>query len=364
MGKNSIYVILLPYLATINFSVAQESVENTYVIGLKSSYGFIIPHREELKDVSKSSPAGFQFDLSKQYLTQRTWDLCGCYPRIGLSLNYTNFSNRKVLGSSYSLFSYLEPFISYRGRFQPSFKLGFGLSYLDQVFHESENPLNLFYSTPLSFIMMAEATLRYSIDERWNFIGALTYNHISNGGVKQPNKGINFPMGSVGVEYKLKPVKFIDRVSNKTIRDIHPQRWFYQIQPFFSRKDVVENQGKYTVMGLSMNVSYIFTKMSAVTIGMEAVHDGSIAEKKERFSDNTYNPSNAALLAGHELLMGKFIFSQHLGLYLSKPTIYTNQLYQRIGLQYKINDLLLAGISLKTHTSVADYVDLRIGVRF
>jgi hypothetical protein len=333
-------------------------------LGFKGHSGYIIPHRQDLKDISESSPWGFEINYSNHFITQNTWNQCGCFPRIGMAFHYTNFSNRLELGSAYSAFAFLEPFLMVRSRFQPSFRLGFGLSYLNQVYHPVTNPRNVFYSTPLSFIMIADLNLRYVLNEKFNLLATGSYPHISNGGAKQPNKGINFPKVAIGMEYNFQPVKFPEYSRQTSVDEMHPKRWILQSQIFFSRKDVVENEEKYTVSGLYVGAGRIVSRLSALQLGFELVHDASLREKQNRNLNENYRPYHWATVITHDLLMGKFIFSQGLGVYGVKPSEYSNLLYQRIGLQYKIMPRVIAGLNMKVHTSVADFVDFRIGYRW
>lgn len=72
-------------------------------------------------------------------------------------------------------------------------------------------------------------------------------------------------------------------------------------------------------------------------------------------------PVKAGLAIGHEFLLGKFLFSQQFGVYLSNPNPLHDDVYQRYGLVYRINKSLSAGINLKAHGHVANFLDFRLG---
>ncbi len=334
------------------------------ILSFKGFYGFIIPHRTTLKEQSESNPWGFQLDYAKHYINQKAWDYCGCYPRIGYSFNYTNFNNPDVLGNSYALSVFVEPYINFKNRLKASFRLGLGLTYLNQIYDSISNPENLFFSYPVSFFLQADLNFHYSINEHWNATLGFTYPHISNGGVEQPNKGINFPVASIGVEYKLTPTLFVDRNRNKSVDDLHPDRWYFLVQPFYSRKEVIEHGAKYSVFGLDISVHRIVSRLSVLHVGVELLNDQSIREESQQYNQTDYHATIASPFIGHDLMMGKFLFSQQLGVYIQKPTPDTKDLFQRIALQYKISKKVQAGVSLKTHMSVADFVDFRVGIRF
>jgi hypothetical protein len=74
---------------------------------------------------------------------------------------------------------------------------------------------------------------------------------------------------------------------------------------------------------------------------------------------------NGAILLGHELIIGKIIFAQMLGIYLYKPYIGNDDpIYQRYRLRYQYTDHLFAGMTLKAHRHVAHIFDVRFGMNF
>ena len=358
-------LFILPLIANANSDTL--AVKNPLVAGIKSHYGFIIPHTNSVREISTTNPWSVQLELSRHMNTQKAWDYCGCYPKIGFLFNYTNYDNPEILGSSYTLAAFLEPYITFKGIVNPSFRLGFGLSYLDQVYDPVTNPQNLFYSFPVSFYMLASLGINVNVSERVSLNLMGNYSHISNGRIKQPNKGINYPTISLGLDYKLDNVHLVDRVRLLTKRDIHQKIWKWDLNFYVSGKEINENEKKYQVYGLQVTSGYILNRLSAINLGVEINHDRSLVERNRRNaqqSEDSLNPTTFALLLRHEFLMGRFILSQALGYYLNRPMTTSPRFYQRAGLAYRINDLLNLGINLKTHTSNADFIDFRLGIMF
>jgi len=104
--------------------------------------------------------------------------------------------------------------------------------------------------------------------------------------------------------------------------------------------------------------------MSALVLGTEWVSDGWVKEIMIRRNEDT-DHHNASLIIGHELLIGKIIFSQNLCFYIYNP--YESEddvLYQRYSLRYQLSDHLFTGFTLKAHRHVAHIFDVRFGVYF
>jgi hypothetical protein len=72
------------------------------------------------------------------------------------------------------------------------------------------------------------------------------------------------------------------------------------------------------------------------------------------------SPVKAGVLAGHAFLLGRFVFSQRLGVYIFDQTPYYDRLYHRWGIDFRINQHIGAGINLQAHRQVADFVDFRL----
>lgn len=343
---------------------AQADVgKNPRSLGMRIHYGFIIPHSESIREISHSMPRGFQVDYARHLNTQEVWDRAGCYPRIGLSFSYFDYDNPSILGHSYTLSGFVEPFITFRSRLNPLIRMGAGISYLDKVFHPEHNPDNLFFSHPLSFYLLLNAGLNYRFNDLFSIILTGNYSHISNGRMRLPNKGMNFPTLSMGVDYKIDPVNLPDRSRNLTKKDIHGNLFRMNIAAYASRKEAHDYGKKYQVYGFELTGSYVASRISGIGLGIEVTHDRSLQVKESLRDDGPahYHPTTLAGLATHELFMGSFIFDQALGAYVNKPSPSSPRFYQKIGLRYRMNPFFNFGVVLKTHTQTADFVSLKIG---
>ena len=113
--------------------------------------------------------------------------------------------------------------------------------------------------------------------------------------------------------------------------------------------------------GLEIKWSKQFARVNAYTLGGEIMYDNGTGYVLEQEGD-TSTPIKAGLAAGHEFLLGKFLFSQQFGVYLSNPNPMHADVYQRYGLMYRINKNFSLGINLKAHGHVANFFDARFGI--
>ncbi|MGK7390352.1 MAG: acyloxyacyl hydrolase [Candidatus Cyclobacteriaceae bacterium M2_1C_046] len=360
---NFLYLILLIFLISTAAN-GQEQIDNPTYWGAKLHKGVIWAHTSKLEDISDSAPWGVELSWSKINTSKKAWKNCNCYSRVGVSFNYFNFQNPDVLGSSYNLIAFAEPYLNLNDKLYYTIRAGIGPSYLTKVYDEQTNPKNLFFSSPISFIILANFTANYKIAPQWAVNVSAQYSHISNGGIKKPNKGMNFPTFSLGADYIVDPVSLKPR--EKVISEKGNLQFYGRF--FTTRPDVPPTDNlppsRDWLFGLAAGGQINIANFHGISIGTELVKDLALKMEGERkdLGDDHYI---VAAMAGHHLLFGRFDFNQQLGYYLVKPEHYTDhKLYQRYELAYKINEYLLAGVSLKAHAEVAQNFDVRIGVIF
>lgn len=341
----------------------EDSLRSAVVLGLRGHYGFIIPHSASIRSISYSKPWALEADIAWQLTRMRAWQQCNCYPRLGITTTYVNFDNPAVLGSGFTSLAYAEPFFSVHRRLNLSFRMGGGLVYLNQVYDPVSNPDNLFYSTPFSFILQASMSVNVPLNEKTAIRLSGNYNHISNGGTKLPNKGINFPTLSLGLDYTVRPAQFPVRTKTRW-RSEETKLNRLSIALLGTAKTINEQEPqRYLTVGLMTSASRQIGRISALALGAEWIADGTLREEIQRQGLNR-DHNRVALLAGHELLVGRFNFSQHLGVYIYAPQKAMDPVYQRYGLSYRFTDHLFLGINLKAHRQVADLMDVRLGYIF
>jgi len=355
--------VILPGFLLIYSPVISNDSINPAVIGVRSHLSFVIVHSQDLRSMENTYPFGFGIDLKKRYTSKKTWDACNCYPMIGFSFTYWNFNNPGSLGNGLSAMFFAEPFFGFKRKVNLSVRAGFGLSYLSKPYDELENPDNLSYSSHLGFPLSLSLNLNYQLNPKLNLNIGANYNHISNGGVKYPNKGLNYPSLGIGLDYYLRPAKFVVHPKADWKKD-DIKRGRHDISFLMSTTGIAPNEAaRYLVLGAFYNYSYRIARISALNGGGEWVADGSLKARISRDSLNV-DYHRVSVLLGHEFLLGHFVFSQQLGIYVYDPYKHNDAVYQRYGLIYIFNKRFLVGFNLKVHRYIADFMDFRFGVSF
>jgi len=334
--------------------------KSVFSLGLMGHGGYLLKHSQSLAPLKESYPWGFQADLGWQLVTEKAYRFCSCYPRLGFSVNYFNFDNGAVLGNAYYLLGYIEPVFFLPRRFNLSFRLALlGVSFQDRPFHETENPLNLAYSTYVAFPLAIELGLNYRPSDRLNLRLSFNYNHISNGGIKDPNKGLNFPTVSLGGHYTFRPVRFTLKGRMRRPPPEKKNRWEIEFSNAFKNAYPAE-KAQYWVFGISTSYSRWFHRSSAAAMGFHWEMDNARRMRSVREGLGV-DHNRLSLTVGHEFWLGRVQFGQYVGFYLYDRMPTNGIWYHRHKLSVQITEFMFMAVSLKAHRQVADYLDLRLG---
>lgn len=329
---------------------------NSYFLAAKYQRGYIVKNSRRVAPLINNDVQMVQLDFGILKNTQKAWDYCHCYTKTGVSLSYVDFANPVNLGHAVSLIVFTEPYLSFSSRLKFSIRGGAGFSYLNRVYNEETNPLNIFYSQHLSFLLMLNANFYYAITPQLSISLTGQYNHISNGGVKAPNWGINFPMVGLGVEIKTDDRRLTSRFK-KPFTDRSARLFMHAFGGLHTvNEDVHYPEEKLFVSGLNVGVVKPVSLVNGFGVGGELYYDEA-SKAFEARTGNSYTPWITSLSIQHYIFFGKLIFSQQLAVYTShlNPNV-TSNFYQRYILEYQIRGPWYAGLTLKSHGDVSDYL--------
>ena len=359
-GYGRVFFLLLVSVPEI-FAQTRLSNDSTIVLsGVQLHTGRILPHSESIRDLTQDVLWGAQAEISRIRLTQKSWNTCNCYSQNGISVSYFNFNNPDELGAAFNVAVFAEPQLVH-GKINLGLRAGAGVSYLSRVYHPIDNPRNLFFSSPWSGLLLLQLSGRYRLNPAWILRFGGAYYHISNGGQRQPNKGMNFPALSLGVEYTSSDKPLIRKL--RSIRADKVVHYYAGIS--YNTRSVDESdfssRAREAVIGIHGGVYKPVARMHAFGVGVEFFHDNAL-KLRARQQGDAFDHRVLSGLVAHHLLFGRFDFSQALGFYLHKEYRTPAEVFQRYALRYRLLEKLQIGLSLKAHLHTAEQIDLRIGV--
>jgi hypothetical protein len=343
--------MLLSILAC--FCAGSLSSQVIHRLRAEGQYGFIIPHASDLRYVSGSVPTGVTLTWQRMNSSQSSWDVCNCFHYLGFQFSYHNFGNPDVLGAAYSLAAGFEPVILRGQAFSVTLHSGIGVSYLTRVHHPDTNPLNLFFSSPVSFLLFVAPALEYRFSGNWGGRISLNYNHISNGGQKQPNRGINFPQVGVGVNYYFQTIRDLPEYSG----DLPERNMHYWLESGITSHKVEDESRRKPSISFAGGVYKPVSVLNAFGTGLEFTYD--MSQSNQRGGSGLLAP-----FVSHHFLLGRFDFNQRMCYSILKQDLPDSRFYQRYTILYNLLQKYRIGFSMKAHGHVASGMDFRLGYRF
>jgi hypothetical protein len=339
-------------------TVAPER-KNVFSTGLGFQHGFIFAHSDAVQNTRGARPGGVELIASWQRVDKTVWNLCNCFPRKGILLSYYDY-NTPVLGKGFHGAYFLEPVYKLNRKLFFSFRGAAGLSYLTDPYHPQRNPENNSYSTTVNGYLLLGAGLWLPVTPHWWINTSVNYQHQSNGGLRTPNKGINLPSAGITISYQEDNFHYNTGAYQRQHFLVNSAlRWDVGIFAIAKRSlDEFGNSRRLPVIGVTVQASKQIGRISALTAGIEVLKDYAVEAQLKRDAIDA-SAFKAGMLAGHEFLLGKFIFSQRLGVYVFDQTPYFDQIYHRWGILYRLNKHAGIGFNLQAHRQVADFIDIR-----
>lgn len=370
MAAEKKHSISFRYFAVLLLFISQPVVlqvrgqgNEYFSAGVSGHYGSIIPHSAKIRDFGGTHLAGLTADFRKINVSREKWEVFNSFWFWGAEAGYYNFSKPDVLGSSVSLALFAEPVLDHGRNHLLTLRGGIGPAIQTRLYDSISNPTNLFFSTNLAFILHISGRFSYRINDGLFLNISGNYNHISNGGVRQPNLGMNFPTISAGVLFYSRSFpEFSGDFRNEIVK--RPGlAWTIQTLAGYrvvGATDDYPEKGSLA-LGLNLRSSKQLTRYYGLNAGGEIILDGAVRETIRR-QGTGIDYKRAAVTIGQEFLFGDAIFSQYFGIYVYSPYKARNSTYQKYELSYRISRKLLAGFYLKAHSYIAELMGIQVGV--
>ncbi|MCW3786114.1 acyloxyacyl hydrolase [Plebeiibacterium sediminum] len=351
--KHKIFFVLVGVF--IHFQlVGQLYTDTPWYVSFNRIDGDFQVHTEKLQYFNGVNPYGFDIDVGKWLLASQIKERYGIYSKWGMQISYANF-NHKDLGYTVNSVMFIEPLIKARGKLRVSLKTGAGVGYVSNPYHKTDNPFNKAYSTKFVFPMQGSLNAYYFINKQFAIRASGSFRHVSNGGVKQPNLGVNYIAYGLGVEYILQkynvnPVNTIKANKEKEKRTV--------ILLGYSQKRDTLAIGAVHIFNIILNRSFQISRNTAIVLGglVEYQHIQDAEVINERLGIGP--------VIGNEFFIGDIRFGQQLGIYILKRNDAPTLLFQNYYLRYLLKQNWVIGADLKVHGIDADYLLFQLGYVF
>lgn len=358
-------------LAFAKASLAQTeslliAADKSYTIDVNYFYGSILPHNPDISHLITGHPDGVMLRYNKRTYGTREWESLYGFPDLGVTFTYQDLKNRS-LGEAYSVYAHYN-FYAFKRQLQ--YGIGTGIAYMTNPYDAVTNFRNVAYGTRLTSATYIAANYR-----KENLIGpigiqaGITLIHYSNGNIKEPNTSTNSLLFNLGINWSVTP-DVVTYNSWDPVNYTEPVRFNVLLRHGWNESNF-RGSGQFPFYTVSFYADKRLSKKSSIHIGTELMVSDFLKEYRD-FQANSFPNSGLTgqedhkrigVFAGHELHVGKTSIVTYLGYYVYDQIGFGNALYNRIGLQRRLNDHLIASLTLKSHGASAEALSIGIGYR-
>lgn len=348
-------------------SFSQESKkQNSYSLDANYFYGVILQHNRDISHLITGHPEGMILRYNKRTYGEKEWQSLYGFPDIGFTFSYQDLKN-KSLGEALAVYAHYNFYAFHR---QLQYGIGTGIAYMTNPFDPVTNFRNVAYGTRLTSATYIQANYR-----KENLIGpigfqtGITLIHYSNGNIKEPNTSTNSLLLNVGLNWSLQPDNptFKTWSKEKYSESIH----FNGMFRYGWNESNLRGSGQFPFYTFSFYGDKRLNKKSSIHAGTELMVSDFLKEHRDYQANSFPNSgitgdevtARLGLFAGHELHIGKTSVLTYLGLYVYDEIKYGSAIYNRIGLQRRINDHWLTSVTLKSHGASAEALSIGLGYR-
>lgn len=350
------------------FAQQQEFKYRELFFNLHGSYGFVTPHHYSIKYFVEDHTPGFQFETGFKTYGHKAWHQYHNFPDVGFGFYHSGLGNDMVYGRANALYSFIQTNINRKpGNVQLKQKFSFGLSYLSETYDLRENPYNLAIGSHLNVYLSYMLGLHVNLNDNLSAYSGFNFTHVSNGKVKEPNKGLNTVTGSLGLSYRFKQENTGDDSVPVSSHSYEPRRWsvFYSVgwKQISRRVD-----GYFFTSSLAFDYAFYVRSRAKAGVGIDFFYDSSVDEHQE-FDYKEFNDKSeyfkSAIHLSYEFIVGRTSFIIQPGVYFFNPYDKFGYGVNRLGIRYRLTPWLSTNVAIKAHLfAKADFIEWGLGYTF
>jgi hypothetical protein len=340
-----------------NFSI----LKNTS-IGTRFYYGSFITPTAKSEYVRDSYTSFREIYLQYQTKGDKDWQLTHKNPQWGISFLYGNTGSRQYIGNMRSLYAYVNLLLFKSGIYEGGFRFGAGPGWVDKPYNVNTNPKNTIIGTKLNAYIHLAFQNEVKLTQRLLLSADFSFMHLSNGGTRLPNLGLNIPAFSAGLRYALSdPI-----IDTKSLAKRFSKKINYNIYATIGVKQWPwVGSDSYMINTVQAEASKKFSCNNAYGGGIIFFYDRTLPHySSEALAMPPHrNKLQAGVYGSYEHFLGKLSFPLQAGAYVYNR-YKSPALFQQFGLRFHFSKHMSAEVLLKTHMGKADFIHTGIGYNF
>ncbi len=280
-----------------------------YGIGANVLAGKILKHNYIFPPVPNAS-GGIDISILKNTDGSKEWQQRRNYPQIGLGLTYVNYGNNAIYGQCFGAYPVIPIKIISGKKVEWTAKVGIGVGYMTRRYERfpTWDTINNLIGSHMNNFSIAAMDVRYNVNNNLSLQLGFTFIHVSNGGMRMPNLGLNLATGHIGIRY------FPGNATPKRIVNDLPalkNRWLIQARMGMGFAEIGTTDGPmYPIYLSSLFVSKRYGSRNKVFAGLDHTYYGSLhafLRNIEAYAGEEYKYcQQASVIVGNEFLIGRF----------------------------------------------------------
>ena len=330
--------------------------------------GFIMAHTPTVRHLATSHPVGLRLDLSRRLSGRRAWHNLYPHATWGATAHYHHTGNAR-LGNLYALTLFGEPVVM--GHRRPAgvrltLRMGAGVGYAPRPFDLTDNPTNNALSASFNYALHGLWTLYVPLSRRLSLQGGAGLFHLSNGGSRKPNLGLNVVSAQLGATWTVaadptfRPARPVDTLP------VPVRRTSLRLRVATGRAQAgLREPRTYWLSTVGLGVGRRLNARSELIAELDGFRNPAL-RAAARTQGLTGRFVRLGVGAGHELGFGRMSLVTFLGGYLVNAHPRQGLFYQRWGLRYYAPRTpgWFGQLSMVTHLATADFVEWGVGMRW
>lgn len=349
----------------IFFSIVFQGYSQWTKPGFEGSFGhgFLWPHRKSMLHLPKESAKYLEIRVHRMGDGSKDWNWIYPDAEVGVSVKAFNLANQDLLGYGIGAAFYFSAPVIKKPRFQWNLEFGAGPGIVTKPFDPIDNYKNIAIGSYGNAFIVLGQRFDFELNDRWYSTLNLSFNHFSNAAFALPNLGLNYPMISLGVGYRV-PAAAESQDSEPDTTQTANHFWTVGFsgglrqypQPYESRFPAYVGSGSF---------HYRLGKKASVSLGGDVMQNTALWNYRSELGEEVSLAANTQFGAriGYNLHIGDFMTFLQMGAYVIDGYKGDGSIYNRVGCQYFISENLGVNLSLKTHLFKADYAEIGIVFR-
>lgn len=355
-----------------------SQIPENWSLNGRSYLGKIIIHNPDIIFDAPPLSQGYELGIQFQTYGKRAWQEWQGYPKVGIAFSYFNLGERDTVGYAYASRYNITLNVLQRKRWDIQFEFGGGLAWLDRPFNRLSNPNNNAIGSSFNGFAQLNFIANYHFNQQLSIFSGLGLTHYSNGAAQLPNLGINVASLMLGLRYTPTPIDRSEYSNNKHSAKQTDQHYGLRLEYMIGFREAQTNGGpRYPIRTYSLAGRYAINKVNRAFLGITYEYNrAAYAFGTAVFAFNSdreafWGASRLSIFAEDEFLFGNFGLALQAGFYLGDFSyLVPDAFYFKISHRYYFNIIkhpqirLFAGVTLKSHLSIAEHFALNVGLDF